>query len=131
MFDHLSLTVRNLDRARPFYRAVMEALGHAQVRDEAGAIGFGTRRNADTDVPAYISIVADAEFLPGTGHVAFEAASRDIVHRFHAAALAHGGSDDGAPGPRPDYHSDYYAAFVRDPEGNRLEAVCHKRVETA
>ena len=131
MFDHLSLTVRDMDRARPFYRAVMEVLGHAMTRDEPGAIGFGIRRDAETDVPAYISIVEDPDFTPGRGHVAFAAVNRDMVQRFHAAALANSGSDDGAPGPRPDYHSDYYAAFVRDPEGNRLEAVCHKRVETA
>jgi catechol 2,3-dioxygenase-like lactoylglutathione lyase family enzyme len=127
LLDHVSLTVAGLDTARPFYDAVMQALGAAKVYDRPDALGYGERCRPGDAGHTYISILADAaEPLAGTRrHWCFKAASRAVVDAFHAAGLAHGGRDDGAPGLRPHYHPHYYAAFLLDPSGNRIEAVCH------
>ncbi|MDQ0511679.1 VOC family protein [Ancylobacter amanitiformis] len=128
MLDHVSITVADLSRALPFYDAVMGALGVPCVRRGASSVGYGQRNGPDDDGRTYISVVATrGAVLADNRHWYFRAASRAAVDAFHAAALAHGGHDDGAPGLRPDYHSSYYAAFVTDPDGNRIEAVCHRR----
>lgn len=127
MLDHLSITTTDLDRAQTFYDAVLGALGYPRVNRRPHAIGYG-ERDRRPDAAAYISIyLCTGQLLPDNRHWAFRAPSRAAVHAFHAAALAHGGTDDGPPGPRPKYHPDYYAAFVRDPDGNRIEAVTHQR----
>ena len=125
MLDHVSITVADLARARPFYDAVMAALGQPKVWQDEDGCGYGLRSDARHPERSYISVRPVAALLPDRRHWCFKASSRDMVAAFHAAALAHGGRDDGAPGPRPDYHPSYYAAFVLDPDGNRLEAVCH------
>jgi catechol 2,3-dioxygenase-like lactoylglutathione lyase family enzyme len=126
MIDHLSITTTDLDRAQLFYDAVLGALGHPRVNRRANAIGYGVRERGP-DAPAYISIyLCTASLVPDNRHWAFRARSRSEVRAFHQAALAHGGTDDGAPGLRPNYHPDYYGAFVRDPDGNRIEAVTHQ-----
>lgn len=124
MLDHVSITVADLAVAAPFYDAAMGALGIPCVwRDEAG-IGYGRRPTPGDLTPTYLSIRVDGSPAGGPRHWAVRAPSRAAVRAFHVAAVAAGGSDDGAPGLRPQYGEHYYAAFVRDAAGNRIEAVC-------
>ena len=112
LFDHVHLRVADLDASRRFYEAVLGVVG-VPVRDgHAGAF---------TADELYVS--ADGPPTQGA-HLAFQAADRDTVHRFHEAALAAGGRDNGGPGERT-YHPGYYAAFALDPDGNNIEAVHH------
>ena len=112
VFDHVHLRVRDLDASKRFYRAVLEALGRSLTFERESAF------SADE---LYVS--ADGEPTSGL-HIAFQAADRDAVARFHEAALAAGGRDNGRPGER-DYHPGYYAAYAFDPDGNNVEAVFH------
>jgi len=112
LFDHVHLRVADLEASRRFYEAVLGVVG-VPVRDgHAGAF---------TADELYVS--ADGPPTQGA-HLAFQAADRDTVHRFHEAALAAGGRDNGGPGERS-YHPGYYAAFALDPDGNNIEAVHH------
>lgn len=120
MLGHLSLGVRDLARAAAFYDAVLGALVYARVDSGAGSVGYGAAGTSNDRLRLILEPDAAA---PGPGfHLAFAAPSREAVDAFHAAALAHGGVDRGAPGLRPRYGPDYYAAFVVDPEGYRIEA---------
>ena len=123
MFSHVTLGTNDWPRARPFWIAVMEVLGHPVMFEREGGMAFGTPTGAKTFIgPTFDRAPAAA----GNGvHIAYLAASRETVDAFHATALAHGGSDEGAPGLRPHYHANYYGAYVRDPDGNKLQAVCH------
>jgi catechol 2,3-dioxygenase-like lactoylglutathione lyase family enzyme len=116
LVDHVHLRVADLEASKRFYRAVLEALGRelGMEGDEA----FGGFFTADE-----LFVSADGEPTRGL-HLAFQAADREAVHRFHEAGLAAGGRDNGAPGERP-YHPGYYAAYVLDPDGNNIEAVHH------
>lgn len=129
LLDHVSITVSGLSDARPFYDAVMQALGAAKVYDRPDALGYGERCGPDRSQHTYLSVLAAPGASPEAAvarrHWCFKAASRAAVDAFHAAGLAHGGRDDGAPGLRAHYHPQYYAAFLLDPDGNRIEAVCH------
>ena len=126
LLDHVSITVRALDAARPFYRAVMSALGAHVAYDREDAIGFGERNRPHEDGHTYVSIFQSAAAAPDPRrHCCFRTASRNEVDAFFAAGLAAGGTSDGAPRIR-DYHPAYYAAFLLDPEGNKLEAVFHQ-----
>lgn len=126
MLDHVSICVADLERAEVFYDAVFEALGVPKVVREAGMIGYGVRAGADMPEASYLSIrPGEPGVLTPARHWAFKAPTRASVDAFHAAGLAAGGTDDGAPGLRPDYHPAYYAAFLTDADGNRIEAVCH------
>lgn len=126
MFDHLSITTTDLDRAQSFYDAVLAPLGVPRVNRRERSVGYGERPDADGG-PCYLSIYLNTDLDTGVvadnRHWCFRAPSRAAVRAFHRAALAHGGTDDGPPGLRAIYSPDYYAAFVRDPDGNRLEAV--------
>jgi catechol 2,3-dioxygenase-like lactoylglutathione lyase family enzyme len=114
--------------AAVFYDAVLGALGYPCVRRDADVVGYGVRNRPGDDGHTYISVRATGEPIAADGrHWCFRASSRDAVEAFHAAGLAAGGRDDGAPGLRRHYHDAYYAAFLLDPDGNRLEAVCHRR----
>lgn len=127
LLDHVSIAVADIATARPFYDAVMSALGCAKVYDRADALGYGTRCRADAPDETYLAVLAAGTVVANDRrHWCFKADSRAAVAQFHAAALENGGRSDGAPGLRPHYHAAYYAAFVRDPDGNRLEAVCHR-----
>jgi catechol 2,3-dioxygenase-like lactoylglutathione lyase family enzyme len=127
MLDHVSIAVGDLARAARFYDAVMAALGVPCAWREAQAIGYGTRNGPADDGHSYLTIRAGAAPGPeARNHWCFRAPDRAAVHAFHVAGLAHGGRDDGAPGLRPHYHAAYFAAFLRDPDGNRVEAVCHR-----
>lgn len=127
LLDHASLTVRDLARAKSFYQAVMQALGAALAYEREDAIGFGERNRSHYDAHTYLSIYESPSASPDPRrHWCLRAKSREQVDAFHAAGLAAGGTDEGKPGLRPDYHAGYYAAFLADPEGNRIEVVCHE-----
>lgn len=120
MFDHVGLNVRDYAASRAFYERALEPLGYRVVMafDEWRAGGFGT----DEKPELWLS----QREPHGTGtHLAFACADRESVDAFHEAALAAGGTDNGAPGVREHYHPTYYGAFVLDPDGNNVEAVCH------
>ena len=124
MLHHLSLAVADLDRAAAFYDAALGALGYRRAWSAADAIGYGIAEGEDK---LAIKRASGGLTVPGPGfHVAFAAPSREAVDRFHVAALRHGGGDNGAPGLRPHYGPHYYAAFVFDPDGHRLEAVINE-----
>jgi catechol 2,3-dioxygenase-like lactoylglutathione lyase family enzyme len=120
VIDHVSIAVRDLDKAARFYEPVLAALGYAKLVTRPETVGFGKRYpefwlNARAGLPL---------IPPDSGHhVALRANDAAAVDAFHAAAVAAGGASDGAPGPRPQYNNGYYAAFIRDPDGNRVEAV--------
>ena len=122
MLDHVSIGVRDIAKSRAFYDAVFAALGGGALHAGDTYAGYGR------DVPVFWVQVSERPVPPDMGsglHFCFEATSRAQVAAFHAAALAHGGADNGAPGLRPDYGPDYYAAFAIDPEGYRIEAHTH------
>jgi catechol 2,3-dioxygenase-like lactoylglutathione lyase family enzyme len=127
LVDHFSITVKDLLRSARFYDAVMEALGAQKIYQRQDAVGYGERNRADSDGHSYFSVYqSDAANVDRRRHWCFRAQSAGQVRAFHAAGLAAGGRDAGAPGLRPDYHPAYYAAFLEDPEGNRVEAVFHQ-----
>ena len=121
MLSHLSLGVRDLERAAAFYDAALAPLGVVRVWSFDDAIGYGLPGGQDK---LALWNHPDAEQLAaGPGfHLCFAAPSQEAVAAFHAAALEHGGTDEGGPGLRPHYGETYYAAFVRDPDGHKLEA---------
>jgi catechol 2,3-dioxygenase-like lactoylglutathione lyase family enzyme len=120
MYDHIGLKVKDVDASVRFYKAALTPLGLVLCsRDDSGA-SFGP-----ADAPALWLYAAKSSKGPGT-HVAFRAADRESVDRFHKAGLKAGGRDHGAPGLRVDYSPSYYAAFLIDPDGNNVEAVCMK-----
>jgi catechol 2,3-dioxygenase-like lactoylglutathione lyase family enzyme len=125
MIDHISIAVRDLAKAEPFYTALLAPLGMTKLREwPDAAIGFGkkypefwiNRRDG-------MSRVADDSGV----HICLRSPDSAAVDAFHAAALKAGGTSDGAPGLRTKYHGNYYAAFIRDPDGNRVEAVTFVR----
>ena len=118
MLDHVSLNVSDLAASRAFYSAALEPLAIGPLLEHRGAVGLGSAGHP------YFWLVERAP-LSGPTHIAFRAADRAGVDAFHAAALAAGACDNGAPGLRPEYHPSYYGAFVIDPDGNNVEAVCH------
>ncbi len=125
MLDHLSIGVSDLASAGRFYDAVLAPLGYVRLFTKTRGIGYATPGAKDEPF-AILAAGAEAK-APGTGcHIAFSAPSREAVAGFHRAALSMGATDEGAPGPRPAYGEGYYAAFVRDPDGYRLEAVLHE-----
>lgn len=123
MIDHLGLDVSDLEASRRFYEAALAPLGFAVVAEARNAAGGRVVMFGVDGAPEFV-IAEGAAPGPGT-HVAFRAESRDQVDAFHAAALGAGGTDNGAPGLRPNYGPTYYAAFVLDPDGMNVEAVCH------
>jgi catechol 2,3-dioxygenase-like lactoylglutathione lyase family enzyme len=122
MLDHIGLDVADIGRSRPFYEQALAPLGYTVVQEiaERGTtvVMFGVEGEIDF-------VIADKDRPGEANHIAFRAATRAQVDAFHAAALAAGGRDNGSPGPRPHYGPNYYAAFVLDPDGFNVEAVCH------
>ncbi|MGE4371920.1 MAG: VOC family protein [Xanthobacter sp.] len=125
MLDHIGLCVSDLERARDFYLTALAPLGSTIAMEVSAAetgdkahIGFGP-----TGKPQFW--ISEGK-VAAPVHVGFSSATRAQVDAFHKAALAAGGRDNGAPGLRPHYHLDYYAAFVLDPDGHNIEAVCHR-----
>ena len=125
LLDHVSISVRDLGRAKPFYTAILSTLGAVVAYERDEAIGFGERNRPNDDRHTYVSIYRSPQALSDSRrHWCFRAQSKEQVNAFHAAGLAAGGKDEGAPGLRS-YHAKYYAAFLLDPEGNKVEAVFH------
>ena len=118
--DHIGAGVRDLKAARAFYGAALGAIGMKINMDVGSAFGMGSRTQK-------IFWLGRDPKASGSGHYAFRVDSPDEVDAFHAAALTAGGKDNGKPGPRPDYGRHYYAAFVKDREGNKIEVVCYAR----
>jgi catechol 2,3-dioxygenase-like lactoylglutathione lyase family enzyme len=121
IFDHMSLRVSNYERSKNFYIAALKPLGITLMMEfpsaEGNSAGFG--RGTPT------LWIDDSEKAPQRGHIAFAATSRAMVDAFYQAAIEAGATDNGPPGLRPHYHANYYAAFVRDPDGHNIEAVTH------
>jgi catechol 2,3-dioxygenase-like lactoylglutathione lyase family enzyme len=126
MLDHIAIEVSDVARSKAFYTAALAPLGYTIIKQPGAMVIFGVadgpRKSPD---PA-----GEFSIAPGTPHadvvhVAFNAGSRAEVDAFHRSALAAGGTDNGAPGLRPKYHANYYGAFVLDPDGYNVEAVCH------
>ena len=127
VLDHVSISVRNLDRARLFYDAIMSALKVEKVYDRPDALGYGVRCNSKEDFHTCLAIYESPDSsADARRHWCFKASTRAQVKAFYEAGLANGGVDDGAPGLRPIYHESYFGAFLLDPDGNRVEAVCHR-----
>ena len=128
--DHVDIRVADVDVSSAFYAAALGALGwtrHALERDPAGGLEVGFGNDGGTAFAIHSPVAEPGQDTVTTGaHIAFAARSRDEVHAFHAAALANGGRDIGAPGPRTEYSAGYYGAFVLDPDGNNVEAVWHE-----
>ncbi|CAN5379394.1 VOC family protein [soil metagenome] len=121
LVSHVSVGVADVARAGVFYDAVMSTLGAHRVMEHPSGIGYGRT------FPEFWASKPHDGGLPNVGngtHVCFTADSIATIDAFHAAGLAHGGSDDGAPGFRPQYAPGYYAAFLLDPDGNKVEALC-------
>jgi catechol 2,3-dioxygenase-like lactoylglutathione lyase family enzyme len=120
MIDHISIAVRDLDKAARFYQAMLGAIGYATLETRPHTIGFGK-----TYPEFWINLRAGMAPVAGDSgaHAGLRVRSTELVDAFHAAALAAGGTSDGAPGLRPQHGEGYYAAFIRDPDGNRIEAV--------
>jgi catechol 2,3-dioxygenase-like lactoylglutathione lyase family enzyme len=118
MFDHIGFAVRDLDKTRAFYTAALAPPGLAIRYEQDDTVAFGP--------PGKWALWFYGKADGPTGiHIALTAVTRARVDAFHAAALAAGAKDNGAPGLRPHYHPNYYGAFVIDPDGHNLEAVCH------
>lgn len=118
ILDHIGLSVCDFAKSKAFYLAALAPLGIRIVKEGDGWAGF----NREGRGGFWIGTGGEP---PGPIHVAFAAKDRAEVRAFYAAAIAAGGRDNGPPGPRPQYHGDYYGAFVRDPDGHNIEAVCH------
>lgn len=119
MLSHISVGTNNFDAAVTFYDHVLATLGCKPIMKHPGAAAYG---KAYPEFWVQTPYDGQAATVGNGSHVGFIAASKDEVHAFHAAALAQGGIDDGAPGPRPDYGDAYYGCFIRDLDGNKIEA---------
>jgi catechol 2,3-dioxygenase-like lactoylglutathione lyase family enzyme len=119
--DHTGINVSDYDRSRDFYAKALAPLGHELLMEPVEqTCGFGSKGNP------FFWISAAREPVTTNVHVAFTAPDRETVDAFHAAALEAGGTDNGEPGVREIYHPHYYGGFVLDPDGNNVEAVCHR-----
>jgi catechol 2,3-dioxygenase-like lactoylglutathione lyase family enzyme len=127
MLDHLNINVSDIARSRAFYATALAPLGYAETKDHGDAVGFGVARDfgRSPDPGGDFWVVAGPLLTPRP-HFAFSAETRSVVDAFFTAAIAAGGTDNGSPGVRAIYHPDYYAAFVLDPDGYNIEAVCHR-----
>jgi len=123
VLDHMTFRVRNLDATRRFYEKALAPLGYRLgyegEHDGVRMLGFEQGGKFDT------WFVESPQEPSGPTHLAWHAGTRGAVDAFYSAALAGGGRDNGSPGLRPHYHANYYGAFVFDPDGNNVEAVCH------
>ena len=121
MLHHVSFAVADLQRSAAFYDVALAPLGYVRVWVDRTAVGYGTAEGQDLFA---IKLNTEGAAAPAPGfHLAFEAPSREAVERFYTEAMASGGQDNGAPGLRPAYGPNYFAAFVIDPDGYRIEAV--------
>jgi len=126
MFDHIGIVVSDYDKSKAFYRQALAPTGHARVVElPAGAAGrFESSGFCHEDGSDFW--ISQGQAVTPPIHIAFRVPTRAAVDAFHEAALAAGGKDNGAPGLRPRYHANYYGAYVLDPDGHNVEAVCHE-----
>jgi catechol 2,3-dioxygenase-like lactoylglutathione lyase family enzyme len=122
--DHVGFNVSDFPKARSFFVAALAPLGMGIVKEGEGWAMVGRKGRPQFWFGGFGA-------APGPIHLAFAADDHEQVRRFHAAALAAGGTDNGGPGLRPQYHADYYAAYVIGPDGHNIEAVCHHGAEGA
>ena len=115
---HVAVNVTDFDAAKAFYLGALEPLGYGVVYEEPGTLAYLADANG-------LDFGIGRRGPVGGAHVAFESDDRAVVDAFYVAAIAAGGTDNGAPGLRPQYAEDYYAAYVLDPDGNNIEGVCH------
>jgi catechol 2,3-dioxygenase-like lactoylglutathione lyase family enzyme len=121
MLNHISIGVASLSRAKAFYDAALSALGYRCLSQDAGSLGYGDKCAEFWVYKAEKPVPEDSH----SGlHICFTGPTHDSVDQFHAGGLRHGGRDNGQPGLRPDYGPGYYAAFLKDPDGYRIEAYC-------
>jgi catechol 2,3-dioxygenase-like lactoylglutathione lyase family enzyme len=122
VIHHVSVGTNDVERSKRFYDAVLPIVGILPMAEDESGLGYGSGT-------FHFSVQVPIDGKPATvgngTHIAFAAEDRSMVDRFYAAALKHGGSDDGAPGLRPEYDANYYGAFVRDPDGHKIEAVTY------
>ncbi len=125
MLDHVGIPVSDFEKSKAFYMKVLKPLGYgliievtSQENNGASQAGFGAGKSAEF-------WIGEGKPLKGRVHFAFKAKTREAVRAFYDAALKAGGADNGAPGLRPHYHENYFGAFVLDPDGHNIEAVCH------
>jgi catechol 2,3-dioxygenase-like lactoylglutathione lyase family enzyme len=118
VIDHLTLTVKDYEASKAFYSKALAPLGYELKKEFPGFVGFGDARKP------YLWLKKGTP-VTTPQHIAFVAKDRAAVDAFHKAAIAAGAKDDGKPGIRKDYHPNYYASFVIDPDGHPIEAVCH------
>lgn len=124
MLDHIGIEVSDYERSKAFYEAGLAPLGVTLLMEfQSASAGFGSE--TEHGPKPYFWIHSRGRTVVSGAHIAFGTEDRDAVDAFHAAALTAGATDNGAPGPRPVYHPNYYGAFVLDPDGNNVEAVCH------
>ncbi len=134
MLDHINIRVADYERSKKFYEAALAPLGYRLAMEVASGAGFSKEFIPDFWVkqgaPISFGVEAESTEMSGCGgtavHVAFASDDRNTVDAFYQAALAAGARDNGAPGLRPNHHPNYYGAFVLDPDGYNIEAVCHK-----
>jgi catechol 2,3-dioxygenase-like lactoylglutathione lyase family enzyme len=119
MLDHVIITVENYAKSREFYEKALEPLGYRVSMEFGEGCGFSVLEKPDF-------WIHQGDKVTPRIHIAFTSRDRETVDAFYAAALAAGGTDNGAPGLREDYHPNYYGAFVFDPDGHNIEAVCHR-----
>ncbi|WEV76433.1 VOC family protein [Bifidobacterium sp. ESL0800] len=122
MINHIGVYTLNFDAEKAFYQAALAPLGYVQGAEFPGAVMFADAKDGDS---VWIEAAKEGT-TPSPIHLAFSAENEEAVKAFYEAGLKAGGSDNGAPGPRPNYGPNYYAAFVHDPDGNNIEAVINK-----
>jgi catechol 2,3-dioxygenase-like lactoylglutathione lyase family enzyme len=126
MIDHTGVGVTDFQKSKEFYRKALAAIGYELIAEFPAAVTGSTAVAGYGEPPKPDFWINEGVPNKPAVHVAFRVATRNLVDQFYAAALAAGGRDNGAPGPRPHYHAAYYGAFVLDPDGHNIEAVCHE-----
>lgn len=128
MIDHMGITVSDITKSCSFYAKTLSALGYVQLKNSPRSASFGVPKGHGTSTdPAGDFWLSKGTPMEPRVHFAFSAATRADVDTFFRAALAAGGTSNGAPGLRPNFHPRYYAAFILDPDGYNIEAVCHMK----
>jgi catechol 2,3-dioxygenase-like lactoylglutathione lyase family enzyme len=122
MIHHVSLGTNDVACSKRFYDVVLPILGVMPMAEDEGGLGYGS---GTFHFSVQVPIDGEPATIGNGTHIAFAAEDRSMVDRFHTAALEYGGSDEGAPGLRPDYDANYYGAYVRDPDGHKIEAMTY------
>jgi catechol 2,3-dioxygenase-like lactoylglutathione lyase family enzyme len=131
LLDHASISVSKLSDCVKFYDAIMDALDCKKVYETETSLGYGVRCYAGEEDHSCLAVYESAKAnVDDARHWCFKAKSPEAVDRFYANGICCGGCCNGPPGLRKNYHLNYYAAFLYDPFGNRVEAVCHREIET-